>query len=414
MVLEAQEKNKIDNQDFAIVMMSCDKYKCLTPAFNHCLDKYYPNHPKVYYVYGDGCWTKRLREFLKSNVQEDYILFLLDDMILRKPANENLILNSLDILKNNQDIAKINYEYNYGKTKPYDNNWLEQEQNQYYIYSTQPSMWKKSILLNTLTKDEDPWQWECKPIKDQWRYLINNNQDIFYIGYKNCCNFAISRGSINNEFKKFLFDEGVYTKEIKENFSSKLSIITPYYNCLEKTKELANILQPQLTKETEWIIIDDGCNEKELDKLNAVVIHLPHNSGCAGIPRNYGLDIANGEYIAFIDADDVVKNNFVPTILHKISQEQFDICDIGWEAPYSHWYFKGNEKPEWNCSVWSTIFKKKYIGNHRFNDKKIAEDYDFRKEVITKSGVKTFLPDILYTYEYNPNKKSLTQKGVAK
>lgn len=62
----------------------------------------------------------------------------------------------------------------------------------------------------------------------------------------------------------------------------RLSIITPYYKTLEETKELAKVLEPQLTDEVEWIIIDDGCNEKEFDTLKAKVIHLPKNSGGAG------------------------------------------------------------------------------------------------------------------------------------
>lgn len=37
----------------------------------------------------------------------------------------------------------------------------------------------------------------------------------------------------------------------------KLSIITPYYNCLEYIKKLAEVLEPQLTNEVEWIIADD-------------------------------------------------------------------------------------------------------------------------------------------------------------
>lgn len=40
---------------FSIVVMSCDKYKCLTPAFKHCIDKYYSNHPEVHFIYGQGC-----------------------------------------------------------------------------------------------------------------------------------------------------------------------------------------------------------------------------------------------------------------------------------------------------------------------------------------------------------------------
>lgn len=94
----------------------------------------------------------------------------------------------------------------------------------------------------------------------------------------------------------------------------KLSIITPYYNVLNYIKELASVLEPQLNDEVEWIIIDDGCHEKELDNINAIVIHLPYNNGCAGIPRNYGLDIAKGDYITFIDADDLVSHNFIKNI----------------------------------------------------------------------------------------------------
>ena len=38
---------------FSVVMMSCDKYKCLAPAFEACMDRYYPNPPKIYPIYGN-------------------------------------------------------------------------------------------------------------------------------------------------------------------------------------------------------------------------------------------------------------------------------------------------------------------------------------------------------------------------
>jgi glycosyltransferase involved in cell wall biosynthesis len=37
----------------------------------------------------------------------------------------------------------------------------------------------------------------------------------------------------------------------------KLSIITPYYDVLKYTKELAQALERQLTDEVEWILVDD-------------------------------------------------------------------------------------------------------------------------------------------------------------
>ena len=42
----------------------------------------------------------------------------------------------------------------------------------------------------------------------------------------------------------------------------KLSIIIPYYNALKYTKKLMKVLEPQITKDVEIIIVDDGCNEK--------------------------------------------------------------------------------------------------------------------------------------------------------
>jgi glycosyltransferase involved in cell wall biosynthesis len=94
-----------------------------------------------------------------------------------------------------------------------------------------------------------------------------------------------------------------------------LSIITPYYKTLEYTKRLAKVLEPQLTDDIEWIIVDDGCNEKSLDSLKAKVIHLPTNSNGASRPRNVGLDIATGKYITFIDSDDYVLDNYIEKIL---------------------------------------------------------------------------------------------------
>lgn len=183
----------------------------------------------------------------------------------------------------------------------------------------------------------------------------------------------------------------------------KLSIITPYYNCLKYTKMLAKTLEPQLTKEIEWIIIDDGCNEKELDNLNAIVIHLPFNNGCAGIPRNYGLAVASGEYVTFIDADDLVSSNFISKILNKINITTFDYCLMNWRKIDNTFKIDvSNGRPEWNCSVWGIVYKKENIKDLRFTDKKIAEDYEFN--TVALKGVEEKITDeFLYLYNSNPN-----------
>lgn len=180
----------------------------------------------------------------------------------------------------------------------------------------------------------------------------------------------------------------------------KLSIITPYYETLRYTKRLAKILQPQLTEEVEWIIIDDGCNEIVLDNLPATVIHLDNNSGGASVPRNVGLDVAKGEYIVFIDSDDIVSNDYIETILEKI-KEEWDYCYMSWKSPQFEIIIK-DEPPIWNCSIWNCIYKRDLIGDERFDENLvIAEDYDFNKRV--RKGKKANIEKIMYYYSDTPN-----------
>ena len=162
----------------------------------------------------------------------------------------------------------------------------------------------------------------------------------------------------------------------------RLSIITPYYNTLSYTKKLAKVLGPQLNEEVEWIIVDDGCGEEELDSLPAKVIHLEENSGGASKPRNVGLDVATGEYIAFIDSDDMVAPNYIEVVLNSLKT---DLIYISWKNKQCT-IIMIDKPPTWNCSVWSRIYKRDIIGNVRFDEKlRIAEDYVFNKEINYKT-----------------------------
>lgn len=183
-----------------------------------------------------------------------------------------------------------------------------------------------------------------------------------------------------------------------------ISIIIPYWNTLEQTNRLMDILKQQSNDKVEIIIVDDGCNEYELNRYeqdNIKIIHLPKNSGGASVPRNVGLDNAKGKYICFIDSDDIVEPDYVDTILTKIDSEDFDYCYYSWQSPY-HTIIISNEPPEWNCCVWNCVYKKDIIGNERFNPElKIAEDYDFNKRV--RKGKRANITKVLYYYNDTPN-----------
>lgn len=183
----------------------------------------------------------------------------------------------------------------------------------------------------------------------------------------------------------------------------KLSIIIPYYDRPKYIKSLLEVLEPQLTNETELIIVDD-CSPIPLD-YNC--IRLNENSGGASIPRNVGLDKAKGKYIAFIDSDDLVSNDYISTILEK-TKEEWDYCFISWKTSNNTIIIKDNP-PNWNCCVWNCIYKKDIIGDERFNPNlRIAEDYDFNIRV--RKGKKANIEKVLYYY--NDTSKSIMRPNA--
>lgn len=188
-----------------------------------------------------------------------------------------------------------------------------------------------------------------------------------------------------------------------------LSLITPYYKTYEQTKALAERLEPQLTNQTEWLIIDDGTNDN-LDYIKSPhtkVIHLEENSGGASVPRNIGLDNAKGKYIAFVDSDDLVSPDYIEKILNK-TKEEWDYCYISWQSGKVACIIK-DTPPSWNCCIWNCIYKRELIGQERFDPKlRLAEDYDFNKRV--RKGKKANITNVLYTYNNTPGSLTKTKK----
>jgi len=190
----------------------------------------------------------------------------------------------------------------------------------------------------------------------------------------------------------------------KEDFAIKLSIIIPYYKTLDYTKELFKVLEPQLNENVEVLLIDDGCYEKELDKLPAKVFHI--DNGGVSNARNIGLNNAKGQYIAFIDSDDSVSGDYIKNILS--IKEDYDYCYLSWKDTKGNEYIIANEPPEFNKSVWNCVYSRKIIGKNRFKKNlQYGEDWDFNTRV--RNGKKKNITDIMYIYNVG-REDSLTDK----
>lgn len=111
----------------------------------------------------------------------------------------------------------------------------------------------------------------------------------------------------------------------------KLSLIIPYFETYELTELLLKGLEVQLTNEVEVIVIDDGCNEKRLDKFKSDFIKVEHqeNKGTART-RNRGIKEAKGKYIGFIDCDDTITMDYIKVLLEAIDKYDIEVINFNW------------------------------------------------------------------------------------
>lgn len=204
----------------------------------------------------------------------------------------------------------------------------------------------------------------------------------------------------------------------------KLSIIIPCYNAEPYIRELLDGLNAQIIEEVEVIIVDDGSSELFQTDYSWATVIRKKNGGCS-TARNVGLDRAIGEYVSFIDADDMVPISYVNTILQKI-KGGYDVIDLSWRslttkgAQHDHKLQSDNDYLT-NPSVCTRVFKRSFIGDIRFNEKKDStEDEDFSRKVgyiFRDSGIKHgAISEYLYFYrtEVSNSKIKRFKKGLMK
>lgn len=112
----------------------------------------------------------------------------------------------------------------------------------------------------------------------------------------------------------------------------KVSIIVPVYNVEKYLDRCMQSLLNQTLHDIEIIMVDDGspdncpvmCDGYAKKDSRVKVIHKK-NAGL-GFARNSGMDIAIGEYIAFLDSDDYVENTMYEKLYKKVIVDNLDAC----------------------------------------------------------------------------------------
>ena len=185
----------------------------------------------------------------------------------------------------------------------------------------------------------------------------------------------------------------------------KLSIIIPYYNTQDMTEELLFALIPQMDvvkQEVEVIIVDDGSDKPFESPIegSGITIYRKENGGVASA-RNAGMDKANGSYLAFIDSDDLITEDYIKLILEAISSNP-DTVYISWRSLDRRLgkviESEADEFNPWNRCIWNRVFKKEWLNGLRFDESlMVAEDDDFLKR-LPEAKSKTYIPKQIYLY----------------
>lgn len=137
-------------------------------------------------------------------------------------------------------------------------------------------------------------------------------------------------------------------------FEKKLSIIVPVYNCEKYLHRCIDSILYAMNDQTELIIVDDGstdgsseiCDEYMERAAPNMCIQVIHQSnGGAGQARAKGVEMAKGEYIAFVDGDDYIDLRFIATAVKDIEYNSSDVIFYRYvEIPEKNTEYVSEEK----------------------------------------------------------------------
>ena len=207
----------------------------------------------------------------------------------------------------------------------------------------------------------------------------------------------------------------------------KISVIVPVYNAEKYLDRCIQSVLQQTYPNWELILIDDGSKDESgsiADQYKQTedrirVIHQ-QNAGVS-TARNQGLDMATGNYIAFLDADDELTTDCLKKLIETAVENHADIvagkCSSDRKStnPLGEiTVWRGEEALKnalmdnpFTYSAWAKLFRRECIGNTRFVPEiKINEDSYFIFQLVAKKPTFVGIEDEVYLYRENPDSAS--------
>lgn len=208
-----------------------------------------------------------------------------------------------------------------------------------------------------------------------------------------------------------------------------ISVIIPVYNAEKTIRKCVESIQIQDIKDVEMILVDDGstdeslkiCRELEAEDSRIKVL-TGENQGVSSA-RNKGMKEAGGEYIAFVDADDLTDHQMFSSLYDQMKKNPDIIV-------FDYYEWKGNERREkhrfddlesdeiskeelikrmiWQLggTCWQAVYKREMLCKNQISfvvGRTICEDYQFFLESLRYSKKALISKKCLYYYHISEN-----------
>ncbi len=221
-----------------------------------------------------------------------------------------------------------------------------------------------------------------------------------------------------------------------------ISIIVPIYNVENYLEDCLESIINQTYSNLEIILVDDGSKDNcgkicdiyaEKDK-RIKVIHK-ENGGLSDA-RNYGIEAATGEYIMFVDSDDLMELTACEKLCNEIESKDADMVIGNYiyvnndGTPWSSEVFPKSKYKNFklsikdygdsfyvmNSAVWNKIYKLDFINknNMRFVVGIPGEDAPFTTLYFIKSKNVYYIDDVVYKYRQREDTSSISNNCTAK
>lgn len=194
-----------------------------------------------------------------------------------------------------------------------------------------------------------------------------------------------------------------------------ISVIVPVYKVAPYVRQCIESIISQSYRDLEILLIDDGspdecgeiCEEYKKQDERIKVFHT-ENRGLSAA-RNLGLQNAEGDYVAFVDADDWLDPRMYETLAESLQKNGADICVCGYasgdrEAVGKGGVYRGAEvlkaliDKKFNNFVWNKLYRRALFRDIRFPEGMSYEDVVIMHRVAAGARAVAVIPDALYHY----------------